>query len=216
MIGLFSRTIKFAIWIIILAAVFGGVANWYIVQQNQTKVIRNIEQVPAKRVGLVLGTSKRTVQGGSNPYFMARIEAASQLFKQGKVQHLIVSGDNTTQYYNEPEDMRKALVALGIPNKAITLDYAGFRTLDSIVRCKEVFGQDSVIIVTQRFHAYRALFLSRFYNIEAHAFEAPMPYTTQQAANVLLREALARPKAVIDLYLLNKAPRFLGEKVQVP
>gem|GEM_PF-4345032 len=100
------------------------------------------------------------------------MQTAAELYKQGKIVHFIVSGDNRTRYYNEPLEMQKALVKLGVPIAAITLDYAGLRTLDSIVRCKEIFGQDNITIITQPFHSYRALFISDYYDVNAVALVA--------------------------------------------
>ena len=98
--------------------------------------------------------------GSPNPFFEKRIETAAELYRIGKIDHFILSGDNRSMYYNEPMAMLKALLKKGVPASAITLDYAGLRTLDSIVRCKQIFGQNKIIIITQPFHSYRALFIS--------------------------------------------------------
>jgi SanA protein len=133
------------------------------------------------------------------------------LFKQGKIKHFIVSGDNRTRYYNEPSEMKKALIKQGVPATAITLDYAGLRTLDSIVRSKEIFGQDEITIVTQTFHSYRALFISDYYEIDAVAYVTNEPESAD-GEMVHWREYLARAKAVLDLYVLKTEPRHLGQK----
>ena len=162
----------------------------------------------------MLGTSNKTVSGGANPYFEERMETAAELYRMGKIDHLIVSGDNRSRYYNEPMEMRKALIKLGVPQTAITLDFAGLRTLDSIVRCKEIFGQNRITIITQPFHSYRALFISHFYCLDAVAMvtdEVDADYSIK----VRLREYLARTKAILDLYVLKTSPRFLGEKEQI-
>jgi SanA protein len=132
----------------------------------------------------------------------------------GKVKHLLVSGDNHAVGYDEPSDMKQAVLALGVPESAVTLDYAGFRTLDSIVRAKEVFGQTKLTIVTDRFHAYRAVFIARHCGIEAVAYcsaEVPVKWS----AEARLRECGARVKAVLDLFVLNTHPRFLGPKEEI-
>ena len=171
----------------------------------------DFESLPNSRVALVLGTSPNKISGGTNPYFSSRMEAAALLYKRGIVSHILVSGDNGSPYYNEPERMKKALMENhGIPLEAITLDYAGFRTLDSIVRCKKVFGQNEVIIVTQSFHSYRALFISDYYDMRAWAYVAPS--TSYGKMKVLVREYLARTLAVWDLYLIHREPKFLGKK----
>ena len=108
--------------------------------------------------------------------------------------------------------MQKALVQKGVPDSLITLDYAGLRTLDSVVRSKEIFGQNRIIIITQSFHCYRALFISQFYEIDALALVAEAPPSWETAIKIYFREFFARPKAVLDLYVLKTAPRHLGDK----
>ena len=134
--------------------------------------------------------------------------------KEEYVKHILVSGDNRTKYYNEPRDMLQALGDLNIPVSDISLDYAGLRTLDSVVRCKEVFGQDKVTIVTQEFHCYRSLFIANYLEMEAVAVSAD---NGGPIGNTLaLREVLARSMAVLDLYVLGRSPKFLGEKIELP
>jgi len=194
-----------------LLAVFAIGANIWVIYSTKDRVHVDLEHVAGCDVALVLGTSKKLIGGESNPFFADRIESAASLFHAGKVKHFILSGDNNTRYYNEPLDMKNALVDLGVPASRITLDYAGFRTLDSIIRSKEVFGQGQIIIVTQKFHSYRALFISDFYEVHAEVFAAEnIPLL--QSIRVIFRELLARPKAVLDLYLLQKDPKFLGQK----
>jgi SanA protein len=185
--------------------------NLWIYISTKDRVEQDMAQIPNARVALVLGTSPNTTTGGTNPYFTARMKAAAELYKMGKVSHILVSGDNGSPYYNEPERMKKALMDNhGIPAEAITLDYAGFRTLDSIVRCKKVFGQNEVIIVTQSFHSYRALFISDYYQLKAWAYVAPA--TSSGKIKVIIREYLARTLAIWDLYLIHREPKFLGKK----
>ena len=185
--------------------------NLWVIFSTHSRVHTTLEKIPENEVALVLGTSKRSMDGMPNEFFKYRMEAAADLFKHGGIKHLILSGDNNTRYYNEPADMKTALLALGVPTKAITLDYAGFRTLDSIIRCKEIFGQEKITIVTQKFHSYRALFISDFYELHAEVYAAQnIPLT--ESIQVVVRELFARPKAIIDLYLLKKSPKFLGEK----
>ncbi|MBA4055105.1 MAG: SanA protein [Marivirga sp.] len=188
--------------------------NLWIVKSTGHRVFSDIGELPDHRVALVLGTSNKTVSGHVNPYFLKRMETAAELYKLGKIDHLILSGDNRSMYYNEPMEMRKALIKLGIPSSAITLDYAGLRTLDSVVRCKEIFGQNKITIITQPFHSYRALFISSYYDIDAVAMVADEP-GFEFSFRVRVREYFARTKAVLDLYILKTAPRFLGEKERI-
>ena len=123
----------------------------------------DVDAVPYNRVALVLGTSKYLIGGSPNHYFKYRIKAAAELYNNGKVDYILVSGDNATVQYNEPRQMRRALIQAGIPASAIYSDYAGFRTLDSIVRAKEVFGQARFTVVSQAFHNERAIFIARHF-----------------------------------------------------
>lgn len=182
--------------------------------QTKKHLFSDVSTLPYNKVGLVLGTSKYIKGGSKNLYFSNRMLAAATLYHKGKVSYLIVSGDNRTMQYNEPANMRKELLKLGVPDSVIILDYAGFRTLDSVVRCKEIFGQQSYTIISQKFHNQRAVYLARQHNIEAIAFNAK-EVTGAQALRTSLREVFARVKVYIDL-MLEKEPKFLGEKIDLP
>jgi SanA protein len=189
--------------------------NVWIVSSSKPRVYDDLSQVPTRDVALVLGTSRTTADGRwSNPHFTHRIEAAAALYHAGKVKHLIVSGDNHAQGYDEATDMRDALVAAHVPIGAIALDYAGFRTLDSVVRAKEIFGQRRLTVVSEAFHNYRALFICRKYGIDAVAFNA-RPVSLRVSRWPAVREWLARVKVVLDLYVLRTHPRFLGPPVRL-
>ncbi len=207
------KIIKRAIGLLLLCALLlVAVLNLWVVQSTKSRVYTRTENIPPYPVGLVPGTSHRLSSGSPNTYFHERMDAAAALYQAGKVKHLIVSGDNRSRYYNEPLEMKKALLARNVPASAITLDYAGLRTLDSIVRSKKVFGQQRLVIITQPFHAYRALFICRFEGIDAVALAAG-----QEKWNwVAWREYLARAMAVFDLYIFKTQPRYLGEPVVLP
>ncbi len=190
------------------------IANIWVVKSTESRVFKDSDQLRDHRVALVLGTSHKVVGGGANPFFDHRMDRAAELFKLGKIDHFILSGDNRTKYYNEPLEMRKALVARGVPASAITLDYAGLRTLDSVVRSKEIFGQDKILIITQPFHSYRALFICDYYGIDAVAMGAEEP-ELESVNKVRTREFFARAKAVLDLYILKTSPQYLGEKEEI-
>lgn len=203
----------FLLMVLIFCVVFLSLNIW-IVQSTRKRVFSNSDDLPESEVALVLGTSHKTMKGAPNPFFEQRIQTASELYRDGKVAHFILSGDNRTRYYNEPAEMKKALIQRGVPAKAITLDYAGLRTLDSIVRSREIFGQEKITIITQPFHSYRALFISDFYEIDAVAVVSDEP-SFEETPSVRIREYFARCKAVLDLYVLRTAPRFLGQKEQL-
>ncbi len=207
------RLAKSVFFYLIIFLILSIVAtNVWVVKSTENHLLSTIEEVKPHSVALVLGTSSKLSNGEKNPFFENRISAAAQLYKSGKIVHFILSGDNlSSRYYNEPAEMQKALVKRGVPHKAITLDLAGLRTLDSIVRSKEIFGQEKILIITQPFHSYRALFISDFYNIDAMALGAKEPQN-EISLKMKVREYLARTRAVFDLYVLNTAPQHLGKK----
>ena len=168
----------------------------------------------SSRVGLVLGTSKYTRQGTVNLFYKYRLESAIQLYESCTIEKILVSGDNGSYSYNEPIMFYKDLVEAGIPKEDIYLDYAGFRTFDSVVRAKEVFQQNQFLVISQRFHNERALFIARQYGIEAYAYNAPnVSFNT--SPKTYIREKLARVKAVLDVYILGTQPKYLGEKIKI-
>ena len=206
-----KRVARLGLIIVLVGLLVLVITNVWVVSSTSSQVLTDFNLLPNNGVALVLGTSHRMVDGSPNPFFHNRMATAAELYKEGKIIRFIVSGDNRTKYYNEPAEMQKALIKLGVPIDAITLDYAGLRTLDSIVRCKEIFGQSNIIIITQPFHSYRALFISRYFNINAVALVAEEP-GQEVAPRVYLREYLARTKAILDLYVLGTTPRHLGQK----
>lgn len=170
--------------------------------------------IPANRVGLVLGCVPTIPGRGPNLYFLSRMDAAAELFKAGKVHYLLVSGDNHIKGYNEPEAMKTALIERGVPAENIVCDYAGLRTLDSVVRAKTVFGQDKITIISQEFHNRRALFIARARGLDAVAFnarsvEGPVSWKTT------LREQLALTKAALDIHLLKTRPKHFGNPIEI-
>lgn len=131
-----------------------------------------------------------------------------------RVDYLIISGDNSRKYYNEPQTMKSDLSGMGVDTTKVYLDYAGFRTFDSIVRLKEVFGQDSVTVISQPFHNQRAVYIAENEGIAAIGFNAK-DVSKAFGFNVMLREKLARPKVFLDIWT-GKAPKFLGSPVSIP
>jgi SanA protein len=178
----------------------------------QGRTFLSVDTVPAREVALVLGANKQTRYGRPNLHFNQRIAAATELYRAGKVKHLLVSGDNHVAGYNEPEDMRDALIAAGVPDEAITCDYAGFRTLDSVVRAKEIFRLSQCTIVSEEFHCPRALWIARQRGLDAIAFAAPDVALKSWSWRAELREQFARSWCGVDLYLLHRGPKFLGKQ----
>lgn len=174
----------------------------------------DIEEIPHNRVALVLGTAKYLVDGGRNEYFQNRILAAAELYHRGKADYILVSGDNATIHYNEPRQMRRELLKQGIPGDAIFSDYAGFRTLDSIIRAREVFGQQHLTVVSQGFHNERAIFIGRHIGMDIVGYNA-QDVTAYRGIKTRLREVMARLKCLLDVYVLGMGPKFLGEPVVI-
>lgn len=198
----------------LLLLFFIWICNFWVEQSTHKQVFDSIEKIPFNEVGLVLGTAKYLRGGYRNPYFYYRIEAAAQLYHAGKVKHLLVSGDNSLKSYNEPKQMQAALMEKGVPESAITLDYAGFRTLDSVVRSKAVFGQEQITIISQKFHNQRAVFIANRRGVTAVGYNAK-DISLRLGLKTMIREYLARCKAILDIVILNKQPKFLGEQVTI-
>lgn len=203
----------------IIAILFVGIiflivlSHMYINFSTKDKTFSDIKTVEHNKVGLVLGTSKYISNGSINLYFLYRIQATVELFKNAKIDFVLVSGDNSHKSYNEPIDFKEELIKNGIPEDKIFLDYAGFRTLDSMVRAKTVFGLDSVTVISQRFHNKRAIFLAESHKLHAIGFNAKN-VSASYGFKTSLREYLARTKAVFDV-LIGVKPKFYGESITI-
>ncbi len=177
------------------------------------KLYTDLDEIPQNKVGVVLGTSKYLKNGNINLYYQYRINATAELFHSGKIEFVLVSGDNRHRSYNEPQTFKNDLVKMGIPEEKIFLDYAGFRTLDSMVRAKEVFGQERITVISQKFHNERAIYLAEKRGLKAIGFNAN-DVNLRSGMKVKSREYLARVKVFSDL-LFSKQPKFLGEKIEI-
>lgn len=188
-------------------------SNKVIIKNAEEKLFNTTETIPKNKVGLLLGTVKYLSDGRVNLYYQFRLNAAVELYKAKKIDFILVSGDNGSEGYDEPTDFKNDLIKAGIPEDKIYLDYAGFRTLDSVVRIKEIFGQTSVTIISQQFHNERALYLANHFEIDAIGYNAK-GVSGKKAIKVQLREYLARVKVFIDI-LFNIKPKFLGEPIEI-
>lgn len=191
-----------------------ALTNWWILRGAEGRIVDQVDNLQAYDVGLVLGTAPTLRGGWKNPFFEARMNAAALLFREGKVRHLLVSGDNGRKSYDEPSAMRDALVARGVPVKAVTLDYAGFRTLDSVERAREVFGLEEAVIVTDDFHLPRSLFLARAKGLKAVGYR-PDPVPWKWSKKTRTREVVSRAKAWLDVHVLRTKPRFGGPREEI-
>ena len=180
--------------------------------RNRMYEYESIDQIPYRQVGLLLGTSKFTRSGAVNPYYYSRLRAAAELYTQRKIDIVLASGDNQFVSYNEPQEMHKTLLALGVKNEDIVLDYAGFRTLDSILRTSRVFNITDYTIITQYPHSARALYIAQQSGYDPIVYNAALPDNGLQMY-FHLRELLARVKALLDIHVLNTQPRHLGPAI---
>lgn len=205
---------KFFLLLFVAGIIFIAWANYSIKKDSDAYVSYNIADIPETKTALLLGTSKNLNSGVPNAYFYNRIQATVDLYKAGKIKNIIVSGDNSRKDYNEPEDMLLTLMQYGIPQERIFLDHAGFRTLDSVIRAKEIFGQTKLIIISQKFHNERAVFLAKQNGIDAFGYNAK-DVNKYAGFKTNIREYLAKAKAYYDL-LLGVEPKFGGEKILIP
>lgn len=189
------------------------IANVIIELGTRGKTYANTSDIPKNKVGMVLGTAKRLKNGNINRYFKYRIAATVKLYKAGKIDFVLVSGDNSRTEYDEPTDFMNELIKNGIPENKIFLDYAGFRTLDSVVRAKKIFGQESLTIISQEFHNERAIFWANRNDMKAVGFNA-QDVTTRYGLKVKIREYFSRTKVFIDI-LFGVQPKFLGEAIEI-
>ncbi len=205
--------IKHIITAITLAILAIILSNVHINYKAKDKLYDNLTEIPKNRVGLVLGTSKFVDNNTINLYYKYRLEAAYSLYKNKKIEIILISGDNSTVNYNEPSAFKQDLINLGVPEEKIILDYAGFRTLDSIIRAKKIFGLDHFTIISQLFHNQRAIYLAQCHDLNVIAFNAK-DVTNRYGLRTQIREYLARTKAILDI-IINTQPKFLGPKINL-
>jgi SanA protein len=207
------KLIKIVLSLILISFLSIFLSNKLIEKNAKEKLFSNTQKIPKNKVGLLLGTSKYLRNGSINLYYKYRLNAAIKLYKSGKIEYIIISGDNGSKNYDEPTDFKNDLIESGIPADKIFLDYAGFRTLDSVVRSKEIFNQNSITIISQQFHNERAIYLAEHFNIKAIGFNAK-GISGKYGLKVQLREYLARVKVFIDISF-NVKPKFLGKKIMI-
>jgi SanA protein len=210
---LFRRWLRLLLWAGLAAALTLTGINVWMTARCINRIYTSAEAVPQTNVALVLGTIKM-IGPYINRHFHVRMDAAAELYHAGKVKHLLLSGDNSRADYNEPQDMRDALIERGVPASAITCDYAGLRTLDSVVRARDIFGVTRCIIISDDFHLARALWVADLHGVTATAYyNETAPWSRSWKTRT--REWLARVRAVSD-EITGKEPKFGGEKVPLP
>jgi SanA protein len=217
-VGVWLRRLGLVFLILIIGLVLVvAYANFTAIWSSRGRLFTDVVDLPPTEVGLVFGTTDR-VSGRENLYFRYRIDAAVRVWKSGKIKTLIVSGDNRSPYYyNEPKKMREALVERGIPSERIVCDYSGLRTLDSVVRAKEIFGANSILFISQRFQNERAIYLAQANGIDAYGFDAQDVDTQAGGLKTKIREVGARVKMWLDVNFLKTRPIHPGgDKIELP
>ena len=187
--------------------------NRAVMASSEGRIFNSLETIPRERVGVVLGTAP-TIEGRPNLFFQVRIEAAAKLYHSGKIERILVSGDNHITSYNEPTAMKEALIKQGVSANHIVCDFAGFRTLDSIVRAKRVFGLDRCTIIGDDFHLPRELYIASEEGIQAVGYQA-RPLSRSVAPQTYLRELGARTLVWLDLHIFRTQPKFLGPREEI-
>ena len=205
--------LKILLILLIVLVLIVVLANYIVENATSKKIYNELENIPEKYTALILGTVKELANGLPNWYFVYRIEAAANLYKAGKVKRFVLSGDNSRKGYNEPEDMKAALIEKGVPENIIYLDYAGFRTYDSVYRMQAIFGQEDFIIVSQKFHNQRAIYLAQHLGLKAIGYNAK-DVAQHEGLKTKIREKFARVKVFKDV-LLKPKPKFLGDKIYI-
>ncbi|MFP4136847.1 MAG: vancomycin high temperature exclusion protein [Halomonas sp.] len=185
--------------------------NLWVLGQTREQIERELADCRPEEVGIVFGTSHWTRSGVRNPYFEARMSAAARLVSLGQVDHLLLSGDNRTLAYNEPITMWRDLRGRRVSESAMTLDYAGFSTFDTLARAREVFGVERALLVTQAWHLPRALFIAEALGLEVQGCAVPAK-PVRGEWRLEAREWLARVATLGDLYLWRREPYFLGPR----
>lgn len=208
-----NKITKFIFFTAVILVISLQVSYYIISFHSNGLTFDSVDQIEKHKVGLLLGTSKFLKDGRENLFFKHRIVAAAALYKSNKIEIILISGDNSQITYNEPQDMKNDLILLGVPAEKIHLDYAGFRTLDAIVRAKKIFGQDSFIVISQKFHNERAIFIANHFGVKSIGFNAK-DVSFKIGFKTKVRERLSRIKVFYDI-LFNVHPKYYGEKIYI-
>ncbi len=217
LLKIFKKIINIFLILICIFLFISTLIYFYISNYSKDFIYEDINKIPTNNVGLALGTSPVTIKGDASLFFISRMLATKDLIDSKKINYIIVSGDNKTVSYNEPKYMKNYLLKLNVNENAIVADYAGRRTLDSVLRSNEIFNQNKITIISQKFHNERAIFIARKNGIDAIAFNAVYPYKNNLRdlptnIRVFLRELLARDLAILDI-ITNKGPEILGNDI---
>ena len=207
-----KKRLRFFLWSLCLFALLClcliFVCNLLVVNNAEGKAYSDIDSIKYNKVGLLLGTTPQARIGRiTNYFFIYRIDAAEQLYKAGKIEQILISGDeDSLDGINEPECMRDSLVARGVPASDIILDGKGYRTINSVINANKVFGLKSFTTISQEFHNERAIYQAEHLGLDVEnlqAYNAKMP-KSRRAFLTTIREYFARVKMFIDLYTFEE------------
>ena len=196
-----KKTLKRSLWVI-MAIMVAGLAvvagcELAVYSASKGRVYSDVDEIPHREVGLLLGTNPKGRRGGANMFYNYRIDAAVELYEAGKVDRILISGAKKGAGYDEPQAMREALVVRGVPDSILVLDGQGFHTIESIVRAKEVYEVDSVTVISQEFHNRRSLYMAKHNGLDAIAYNAANTTILRWRVIMFLRERASRVKAVL-------------------
>lgn len=209
-----KRLLKALFYFVIAAIFLVFLSNYRVYRVSEEYIYDDLNELPIINTALLLGTSKTVKNGRVNQYFDNRVTACLELYLSKKIKYILISGDNSRKEYNEPEDMKQALIQRGVPANRIYLDYAGFDTYDSVLRANKIFGQTQFIVVSQKFHNQRAVYIARRNGLKAFGYNAK-DVVKMSGLKTKLREYFACVKAYLEV-LFGVDPYFLGEKIAIP
>ena len=209
MIKLFTTTVSIVLWWIVLI-----ILNYFLINFLANPFINTDENISLHTVWIIFWTSKSTVNGGQNLFFLKRIEHAVRLYQAGKIEYILVSGDNRRSDYDEPSDMRDALIKRGIPSENIILDYAGLSTWDSVARAQTIFWAEDLLLISQKFQVQRGLVACFRFDLKCQ-WSASEDVAVWIAPRVYIREFAARIKLRYDFFI-SPSPTIGGSPESTP
>lgn len=207
------KTLLTAISLIFLATSAFVLINTNVHYSTKDYIYQNLENVPSRKTGLVLGALVYS-DGGLSDMVKDRCDTAFELYKSGKIQKILVSGDHGQVEYDEVNTMKNYLLKKGVKPEDLFMDHAGFDTYDSLYRARDIFKADSLIIITQEFHLPRAVYIAKLLGIDAVGIKADKTYYAGGTSYNEFREKFSNIKANLDILLQNK-PKYLGDVISI-
>ncbi len=206
------KYLKYSLFILLLGILFLFLLDWYVVFSTKDKMYTDVNITPKAYVALVLGAK---VHQNGNPSIILkdRLDSAIELYNNAVIKRILLSGDHGTKTYDEVNSMKKYLIKNKIPTENIFLDHAGFDTYNSLIRAKKIFKIDTLLIVTQKFHLKRSLFIANKIGLSATGYIADK-HLYPIAKKMYIREKLANIKALLEL-VLHRNPKFLGKQIPI-